>query len=124
MSELIVRPGADGATHVDMEYVGFEILQLDGTATRETGERELCVVLVQGECRVNDWQLAGRDRPVVRPARRRVPPARHERHAGGQGRGRAVLGAGERRRGRARAPGAATSSTAARATTPARSARS
>jgi len=66
MSELLVRP-TDGATRVEMEFVGFEILPLDGTETRETGERELCVVVVQGECRVNDWQLAGREDPWSGP---------------------------------------------------------
>ncbi len=67
MSDLLVRPAADGSTNVTMEYVGFEVLQLDGTATRETGERELCVVLVQGECRVNEFALAGRDDPWSGP---------------------------------------------------------
>ncbi len=63
MSELIVKP----PTHVEMDYVGFEVLQLDGKETRETGERELCVVLVQGSLRVNDWELAGREDPWSGP---------------------------------------------------------
>jgi 5-deoxy-glucuronate isomerase len=44
-------------------YVGFEALALDGTVTRETGERELCVVIVAGRARIGDWALGGRETP-------------------------------------------------------------
>jgi 5-deoxy-glucuronate isomerase len=67
MSELLVRPSEDGSTRVEMAYVGFEVLRLGGTETRDTGGRELCVVLVEGECRVNDWDLAGREDPWSGP---------------------------------------------------------
>ena len=66
MSELLVRP-TGGEVRVDMEYVGFEVLQLDGTVSRETGDRELCVVLIEGECRVGDWELTGRESPWSGP---------------------------------------------------------
>jgi 5-deoxy-glucuronate isomerase len=74
--DLVVRPGApeaDGTfVRVTPEsagwgHVGFEVLALDGTATRETGDREVCVVVVSGECRVGDWALTGREDPWSGP---------------------------------------------------------
>ena len=71
MSELLVKPstpGTDGTiVRVKMEYVGFEVIKLDGTTTRETGDRELCVVVVSGRARVDDGELAGREDPWSGP---------------------------------------------------------
>jgi 5-deoxy-glucuronate isomerase len=79
MTELIVSasaPGADGAIlsvtpeSAGWSYVGFEVLALGegASAVRETGGRELCVVLVQGACHVRsqhgEWRdLGGRASP-------------------------------------------------------------
>ena len=84
MSELLVRP-TGGAVRVEMEYVGFEVLPLDGAESRETGDRELCVVLVQGECRVNDWELAGREDPWSGPAGAAYLPPRTQVELSGRG---------------------------------------
>src|SRR5690349_14840391 len=60
---LVVKPG----TPVEMTYVGFETVQLDGTYTRETGSRELCVVVVEGRADLNEWTGLGRDTPWSGP---------------------------------------------------------
>ena len=59
MSRLLVRPGRPGADGTVLKvtpesagwtYVGFEILRLEKglTVSRETGERELCLVMISG----------------------------------------------------------------------------
>ena len=50
-------------------YVGFEVLRLAGTkATVETGDREVCVVVVEGTCHVGDFRdLGGRPDPWSGP---------------------------------------------------------
>ena len=50
-------------------YVGFEVLRLDGTkSTVETGDREVCVVVVEGSCHVGDFRnLGGRPDPWSGP---------------------------------------------------------
>jgi 5-deoxy-glucuronate isomerase len=78
MSDLLVRPNgrADDGTLATVTpdsagwgYVGFEVLALDEgrVARRDTGDRELCVVAVQGRCRVSsehgDWDIGGRPDP-------------------------------------------------------------
>ena len=72
MSNLRVPPAAEGETIVSVSperagwtYVGFEALRLsDGaTITRETGDRELCVVVIAGRAVVGDWELGGRETP-------------------------------------------------------------
>jgi 5-deoxy-glucuronate isomerase len=87
MSDLLVRPSADGALTVTPEsagwgYVGFEVLG-PGTAQRDTGDRELCVVVVQGTARVSsehgDWRdLGGRTDPWAGlPDAAYLPPGTH-----------------------------------------------
>ncbi|MBS1881900.1 MAG: 5-deoxy-glucuronate isomerase [Actinobacteria bacterium] len=62
------------------EYVGFELLPLGGDrVARETGDRELCLVVVSGRCRVisanGDWDLGGRPDPFSGPpAAAYLPP--------------------------------------------------
>jgi 5-deoxy-glucuronate isomerase len=65
---LLVRPTGDGLRitpeSAGWEYVGFEVLRLAGASTVETGDREVCVVVVQGTCRVGEWtELGGRPDP-------------------------------------------------------------
>jgi 5-deoxy-glucuronate isomerase len=74
-SDLLVPPSAaaaDGTIHTltpesaGWTYVGFEVLTLaEGQeATRETRDRELCVVVVSGHVDVDDWTgLGGREHP-------------------------------------------------------------
>jgi 5-deoxy-glucuronate isomerase len=74
VSELLVHAGpraGDGAIlrvtpeSAGWSYVGFEVLALDdgAVATRDTGAREVCVVVVQGCCHVRsehgEWRDAG-----------------------------------------------------------------
>jgi 5-deoxy-glucuronate isomerase len=91
MSELIVSasaPGRDGAIlavtpeSAGWSHVGFEVLALGegATAVRDTGPRELCVVVVQGACHVRsghgEWRdLGGRATPFTgRPDAAYLPP--------------------------------------------------
>jgi 5-deoxy-glucuronate isomerase len=92
MSDLIVRPSraaaADGCLlrvtpeSAGWSHVGFEVLALgDGaTAERDTGERELCVVVVSGTVNVRsahgEWRaLGGRPDPWSgRPDAAYLPP--------------------------------------------------
>jgi len=84
MSELLVRPvpepETDGAIlRVTPEsagwgYVGFEVLELDGVGPveRETGGRELCIVVVNGTAAIRssngEWpDLGGRTDPWAGP---------------------------------------------------------
>src|SRR3954471_1596638 len=71
-SDLRVPPAAEGETIVSITperagwgYVGFEALRLAAGAevTRETGDRELCVVVIAGRAQVGDWRLGGRETP-------------------------------------------------------------
>jgi 5-deoxy-glucuronate isomerase len=49
-------------------YVGFEVLRLAGASTVETGDREVCVVVVEGTCHVGDFRdLGGRADPWSGP---------------------------------------------------------
>jgi 5-deoxy-glucuronate isomerase len=71
---LLVR--ADGDLRVTPEsagwrYVGFEALRI-GRATRETGDREVCIVVIEGRCDVRsdhgEWRdLGGRADPWSGP---------------------------------------------------------
>jgi 5-deoxy-glucuronate isomerase len=83
MSELLVHPAAadvDGTilsvspVSAGWEYVGFEVLALTAgvAAVRDTGEREVCVVVVAGTISVSsrhgDWDgLGGRPDPWSGP---------------------------------------------------------
>jgi 5-deoxy-glucuronate isomerase len=72
---LLVRPSRGDGTilHVSpasagWTYVGFEVVRLEGAITRETGDRELCVVIVEGSASISsthgDWpELGGREDP-------------------------------------------------------------
>jgi 5-deoxy-glucuronate isomerase len=48
-------------------YVGFEVVRLDGALTRETGDRELCVVVVEGRADIGEWTGLGRESPWAGP---------------------------------------------------------
>jgi len=64
-SVLQVTPESAG-----WKYVGFEVLRLAGgeRATVDTGDREVCVVVVQGACHVGDFpDLGGRPDPWSGP---------------------------------------------------------
>ena len=92
MSELLVHaaptPGPDGMIlavtpeSAGWAHVGFEVLALGegAMAARDTGGRELCVVVVQGRCHVRsehgDWRdLGGRETPWAgRPDAAYLPP--------------------------------------------------
>jgi 5-deoxy-glucuronate isomerase len=79
MSDLLVRPSADGTLSVSPQsagwrYIGFEVLVLrDGaSAERDTDDRELCAVVVQGTAHVSsahgEWRdLGGRADPWAGP---------------------------------------------------------
>ena len=93
MSDLLVHPSvepaADGALlrvtpeSARWRYVGFEVLELDGTrpVERETGARELCVVVVNGKAAIKSsdgvWRgLGGRVDPwSAPPDAAYLPPA-------------------------------------------------
>jgi 5-deoxy-glucuronate isomerase len=64
---LLVRPTDGELAVTELAYVGFEVLQLDGELTRETGDRELCVVVVDGHADLNEWTGLGRDTPWSGP---------------------------------------------------------
>jgi 5-deoxy-glucuronate isomerase len=59
---LLVRPQVTPES-AGWKYVGFEVVQLAGTRTVETGDREVCVVVVEGTCRVGEWSGLGRQDP-------------------------------------------------------------
>jgi 5-deoxy-glucuronate isomerase len=79
VSSLLVHPGPDGAVQVTpesagWEYVGFEVVRLEqaGRIERETGDRELCIVVMSGTADVisphGEWiELGGRPDPWSRP---------------------------------------------------------
>jgi 5-deoxy-glucuronate isomerase len=102
MSDLLVRcgePAADGTIltitpeSAGWEYVGFEVLSLDDevVAARDTGAREVCVVVVQGICHVRsehgDWRdVGGRVTPFTgAPDAAYLPPGTSFELAGGPG---------------------------------------
>jgi 5-deoxy-glucuronate isomerase len=68
VSSLLAKPPVTPAS-AGWTYVGFEVLALDGdVAERETGDRECCVVVVEGSCEVRsehgEWRdLGGRASP-------------------------------------------------------------
>jgi 5-deoxy-glucuronate isomerase len=90
MSDLLVHP-SPGAHVLDVtpesagwRYVGFEVLALSGgSAERDTGDRELCVVVVQGTAHVRsehgEWRdLGGRADPWAGlPDAAYLPPGTH-----------------------------------------------
>ena len=95
MSELLISgasaPGPDGAIvsfdpeSVGFDYVGFEVLALEGgaTAERACGYRELCVVVISGVVHVasehGEWfDLGGRTDPWAGPPDAAyLPPESH-----------------------------------------------
>jgi 5-deoxy-glucuronate isomerase len=103
MSDLLIHAsprGDDGSLlsvtpeSAGWDYVGFEVLTLnDGAiAVRDTGDRELCLVVVQGMCTVRsehgEWRdLGGRVTPFAgRPDAAYLPPGtRFEVQGGGGG---------------------------------------
>src|SRR6201987_3847217 len=97
MSELLISgasaPGPDGAIlsfdpeSVGFDYVGFEVVGLEGggTAERACGIRELCVVVISGVVHVasehGEWfDLGGRADPWAGPPDAAYLPP--ESHAG------------------------------------------
>jgi 5-deoxy-glucuronate isomerase len=77
MSELLVRPPVTPDS-AGWTYVGFEVVQPPHSG--ETGDRELCLVVVQGTCTVRsphgDWRdVGGRETPFEgRPDAAYLPP--------------------------------------------------
>jgi len=72
---LLVRPSGDGLRvtpeSAGWKYVGFEALRL-GDITRDTGDREVCIVVIEGACDVisdhGEWRgLGGRPDPWSGP---------------------------------------------------------
>ena len=75
---LLVHPDGAAGTLVDITpesagwaHVGFEVVALDGTVTRHTGDRELCVVVVSGTVDLasahGEWSIGGRPDPFSGP---------------------------------------------------------
>jgi 5-deoxy-glucuronate isomerase len=102
MSDLVVHaadPGPDGTIlsvtpeSAGWTYVGFEVLALapGATAVRDTGARELCVVVVQGRAHVRsahgEWRdLGGRATPFDGPPDAAyLPPGTHVEVEGAAG---------------------------------------
>jgi 5-deoxy-glucuronate isomerase len=102
MSSLLVHagaPDADGSIltvtpeSAGWAYVGFEVLALDdgAAAARDSGEREVCIVVVQGVCDVRsehgDWRdLGGRVTPFAgAPDAAYLPPGTPFEVRGGAG---------------------------------------
>jgi 5-deoxy-glucuronate isomerase len=80
MSSLLVQPPVTPES-AGWTYVGFEVLQIgDRSQSRDTGDRELCLVVIEGSCDVRsthgDWKgLGGRTSPFDgRPAAAYLPP--------------------------------------------------
>ena len=103
VSGLVVHPGqatdADGTLvlvtpeSAGWAYVGFEVITLDGVRTlrRDTGTRELCIVVVEGHCDIRsqhgEWRgLGGRADPwSALPDAAYLPPgARFELSGAGE----------------------------------------
>src|ERR1700751_5133426 len=95
MSELLISgasaPGPDGAIvsfeaeSVGFDYVGFEVLALEGggTAERACGYRELCVVVISGVVHIGSehggwFDIGGRADPWAGPPDAAyLPPESH-----------------------------------------------
>jgi 5-deoxy-glucuronate isomerase len=80
MSSLLVQPPVTPES-AGWTYVGFEVLRLAGLPqSHDTGEREVCLVVVEGTCDVRsahgEWVgLGGRTSPFVgRPDAAYLPP--------------------------------------------------
>jgi 5-deoxy-glucuronate isomerase len=80
VSSLLVQPPVTPES-AGWSYVGFEVMRLAGLPeSRRTGEREVCLVVVEGTCDVRsahgDWTgLGGRTTPFVgRPDAAYLPP--------------------------------------------------
>jgi 5-deoxy-glucuronate isomerase len=81
MSELLVRSPVTPRS-AGWDYVGFEVLELGTKASvsRNTGDTEVCIVVVQGTCTVasahGEWRhLGGRESPFEgRPDAAYLPP--------------------------------------------------
>jgi 5-deoxy-glucuronate isomerase len=81
VSELLVRSPVTPES-AGWRYVGFEVLRLPGekVAARDTGDTEVCVVVVEGSCDVRsqhgDWtELGGRETPFAgNPDAAYLPP--------------------------------------------------
>jgi len=76
MSELLVRSPVTPES-AGWRYVGFEVANPPHSG--KTGDRELCLVVVQGSCRVQsehgEWELGGRESPFSgRPDAAYLPP--------------------------------------------------
>jgi 5-deoxy-glucuronate isomerase len=71
-SELLVHPPIDVTpASAGWDYVGFEALPLTAAIERSTGERELCVVVIEGSATISsehgDWDLGCRPDPWSGP---------------------------------------------------------
>jgi 5-deoxy-glucuronate isomerase len=102
MTDLLVRPAAEPADDGTLltitpdsagwGHVGFEVLSLDAgrTAQRGTGERELCVVAVEGRCVVRsehgEWEIGERADPWSGPPGAAYLPAGTDVEIEGAGR--------------------------------------
>jgi 5-deoxy-glucuronate isomerase len=69
---LLVHPPIDVTpASAGWTYVGFEAVTLDDAITRSTGDRELCIVAIEGSAVVRSrhgtWELAGRPDPWSGP---------------------------------------------------------
>jgi 5-deoxy-glucuronate isomerase len=80
MSSLLVQPPVTPES-AGWTYVGFEVVQVAGRPqSRHTGDRELCLVVVEGSCDVRsahgEWRgLGGRASPFTgRPDAAYLPP--------------------------------------------------
>jgi 5-deoxy-glucuronate isomerase len=80
MSSLLVQPPVTPES-AGWTYVGFEVLQIaDRWQSRHTGDRELCLVVIEGSCDLRstygDWRgLGGRRSPFEgRPVAAYLPP--------------------------------------------------
>ena len=103
MSELLVHsassPAEDGTVlevtpeSAGWSYVGFEVLELEAgqRASRELGDRELCVVVISGRCDLlsghGEWRgIGGRESPFSGlPEAAYLPPGGSVELVGGEG---------------------------------------
>jgi 5-deoxy-glucuronate isomerase len=83
----LVRRGAVTPETAGWSYVGFEVVE--GAVERDTGDRELCVVVLAGSCEVRssfgDWHLGGRADPFsALPDAAYLPPRTRVALTGGE----------------------------------------
>jgi 5-deoxy-glucuronate isomerase len=83
----LIRRGSVTPASAGWSYVGFEVV--DGTVERDTGDRELCVVVLSGGCRVSsrfgEWELGGRADPFsALPDAAYLPPGTQVTLSGGE----------------------------------------